>query len=78
MKENEEIKHNIQRGNGVSNDALADIGDLLVDSLKKIKKLEESNIENFILQKKNFFWLKISVFVASVGVILSLLYLLFK
>jgi hypothetical protein len=77
MEEKEEIKHNINRGNGVANDALADIGDLLVDSIKKIKKLEESNSENFILQKKSFNWLKISVFVALVSVILAIISLFF-
>ena len=37
----EEIKHNIQKGNGVANDALAQIADLLVVSNKKIISLEK-------------------------------------
>lgn len=40
----EPIKHNMQRGNGVANDALAKIADLLVFSNKKIISLEKKII----------------------------------
>jgi len=73
----EEIKHNIQKGNGVANDALAEIADLLVVSNKKIisleKKADEINKENTIIQNKNFNWLKASVAISGVGLIIALI-----
>ena len=73
----EEIKHNIQKGNGVANDALAQIADLLVVSNKKIisleKKADEINIENTIAQNKNFNWLKTSVVISGIGLIIALI-----
>ena len=73
----DEIKHNIQKGNGVANDALAEIADLLVVSNKKIisleRKADEINIENTIVQNKNFNWLKASVVISGVGLIMTLI-----
>lgn len=80
----EEIKHNIQKGNGVANDALAQIADLLVVSNKKIisleKKADEINIENTIVQNKNFNWLKASVVISGIGLIIALigLFIMYK
>ena len=71
----EEIKHHIQKGNGVANDALAEIADLLVVSNKKIisleKKIDEVNQENIIVQNKNFNWLKASVVISGVSLIIA-------
>ena len=73
----EEIKHNIRKGNGVANNALAEIADLLVVSNKKIisleKKADEINIENTIVQNKNFNWLKASVVISGIGLIIALI-----
>jgi len=40
-----EIKHNIQKGNGVNNNALAEVADLLVVSNKKIISLEKKQMK---------------------------------
>jgi hypothetical protein len=73
----EEIKHSIQKGNGIANDALSEIADLLVVSNKKIisleKKADEMKIENTYIQNKNFIWLKVSVVISGIGVIMSLI-----
>ena len=77
----EEIKHHIQKGNGVANDALAEIADLLVLSNKKLISLErrinEINKENSTMQDKNFNWLKASVVIAGIGLIIILIGLFF-
>ncbi len=76
------IKHNIQKGNGVANDALAEIADLLVGSNKKIisleKKMDEINVENNIVQNKNFNWLRISVVITGISLIITLVNLFIK
>ena len=77
----EETKHHIQRGNGVANDALAEIADLLVVSNKKIISLknqaDEINTKNIILQNKNFNWLKASVIISGISLIIALIGLFF-
>jgi hypothetical protein len=78
----EEIKHHIQKGNGVANDALAEIADLLVFSNKEITSLENKidkiDKENTKEQNKNFNWLKASVVISGIGLVISLISLCIK
>ena len=59
-------KHSIQRGNGVANDGLATIADLIVVSNKKLRELEETGSKDSIL-------LKVSIVIASASLIVGVL-----
>lgn len=59
----EKYSHKINRGNGSINDALADLADLLVNTA----------IDNNKDQKKNFKWLIISVVIAFLSLVISII-----
>lgn len=62
----DKYSHRINRGNGSVNDALADVADLLVNTAK----------DNDVSQKRNFCWLVISVIIAILSLIISVIGLL--
>lgn len=66
MENEKDIGHNIQRGNGVSNDALATIADLIVVSNKKLRGLEGASLKDSRL-------LKVSIIIASASLIVGVL-----
>jgi hypothetical protein len=59
----EKYSHKINRGNGSVNDALADVADLLVNTAKNNNKDQE----------KNFKWLIISVTIAFLSLVISII-----
>lgn len=59
----EKYSHKINRGNGSVNDALADVADLLVNTAKDNNKDQE----------KNFKWLIISVTIAFLSLVISII-----
>ena len=67
----------IQRGNGVSNDNIATLGDIMKASLEKTCELEEKidkiNNENLPRQKKSYWLLVASVVIALIGIFIQLL-----
>jgi hypothetical protein len=72
-------KHNfpeIQRGNGVSNDNIATLGDIMKASLEKTCELERKigkiNSENLPREKKSFWLLVASVVIAIIGITIQL------
>lgn len=66
----------IQRGNGVSNDNIATLGDIMKASLEKTCELEEKidkiNQESLPRERKTFWLLVFSVVVALAGITIQL------
>jgi len=66
----------IRRGNGVSNDNIATLGDIMKASLEKTCELEEKiekiNNENLPRQKKSYWLLVASVIIAIIGIAIQL------
>ncbi|OGI46713.1 hypothetical protein A2121_01995 [Candidatus Nomurabacteria bacterium GWB1_40_6] len=66
----------IQRGNGVSNDNIATLGDIMKASLEKTCELEEKinkiNNENLPREKKSYWLLVASVVIALSGIVIEL------
>ena len=59
---NEEIENTIQKGNGSKTDALSNLADILI---KTDKKNEKS-------QMKNLIWVKISVLISFIVLLISI------
>lgn len=66
----------IQRGNGVSNDNIATLGDIMKASLKRVARLEEKiekiNSENNPREKSIYKLLIASVIIAIIGIYIQL------
>jgi hypothetical protein len=65
----------IQRGNGVSNDSLATLAEIMEATYNKMKtlenKIEMTDKKNTLWQRKNYRLLVISVVITTLGIIIS-------
>lgn len=75
MQPTEEEFPKINRGNGVANDNIATLGDIMIALLRKTsgleKKFDDANLESSKKEKRNYTLLWVSVVISGIAIVLT-------